>query len=95
MTEKYSYIQRNLPYLTTVILIGSSCLIFSQLRFEAHDLALSPFLLFTATYVIYQAISLPVNFAGRRVRPRRSPGAHPGVAPGLLSGRGYLPAHLR
>jgi len=62
--EKYSYIQRNLPYLTTVILIGSSCLIFSQLRFEAHDLALSPFLVFTATYVIYQAISLPVNFAG-------------------------------
>ena len=62
--EKYSYIQRNLPYLTTVILIGSSCLIFSQLRFEAHDLALSPFLLFTATYVIYQATSLPVNFTG-------------------------------
>jgi cellulose synthase (UDP-forming) len=62
--EKYSYIQRNLPYLTTVILIGSSCLIFSQLRFETHDLALSPFLLFTATYIIYQAISLPVNFAG-------------------------------
>ena len=25
---------------------------------------LSPFLLFTATYVVYQAISLPVNFAG-------------------------------
>jgi hypothetical protein len=62
--EKYSYIQRNLPYLTTVILIGSSCLIFSQLRFEAQDLALSPFLAFTATYVIYQATSLPVNFAG-------------------------------
>jgi cellulose synthase (UDP-forming) len=62
--EKYSYIQRNLPYLTTVILIGSSCLIFSQLRFEVHDLALSPFLLFTAIYVIYQATSLPVNFAG-------------------------------
>jgi cellulose synthase (UDP-forming) len=62
--EKYSYVQRNLPYLTTVILIGSSCLIFSQLRFEAHDPALLPFLLFTATYIIYQAISLPVNFTG-------------------------------
>jgi cellulose synthase (UDP-forming) len=62
--EKYSYIQRNLPYLTTVILIGSCCLAFSQFRFEAHDLALSPFLAFTATYVIYQATSLPVNFAG-------------------------------
>jgi cellulose synthase (UDP-forming) len=62
--EKYSYVQRNLPYLTTVILIGSSCLIFSQLRFEAHDPALLPFLLFTATYIIYQAISLPVNVTG-------------------------------
>jgi hypothetical protein len=62
--EKYSYIQRNLPYLTTVIFIGSACLIFSQLRFAADDLALSPFLLFTATYVVYQVISLPVNFAG-------------------------------
>jgi len=62
--EKYSYIDRNLPYLTTVILIGSCCLIVSQVRFETQDLALSPFLLFTVTYVIYQAISLPVNFAG-------------------------------
>jgi len=62
--EKYLYIQRNLPYLTTVILIGSICLIVSQLRLETEDLALSPLLLFTATYVVYQAISLPVNFAG-------------------------------
>jgi len=63
--EKYSYLQRNLPYLTTVIAIGSCCLIFSQIRFETQDLMLSPFLLFTAVYVVYQAISLPVNFAGR------------------------------
>jgi cellulose synthase (UDP-forming) len=62
--EKYSYLQRNLPYLTTVILIGSVCLVISQVRFEVHDLALSPFLFFTAIYVIYQAVSLPVNFAG-------------------------------
>ena len=47
-----------------MILIGSCCLIISQVRFETQDLALSPFLLFTATYVVYQAISLPVNFAG-------------------------------
>jgi len=62
--EKYLYIQRNLPYLTTVILIGSVCLIVSQLRLETEDLALSPILLFTTTFVVYQAISLPVNFAG-------------------------------
>jgi cellulose synthase (UDP-forming) len=62
--EKYSYVQRNLPYLTTVILLGSVCAIISQLRFELHDLALAPFAVFTAVYVGYQAISLPVNFAG-------------------------------
>jgi cellulose synthase (UDP-forming) len=63
--EKYAYIQRNLPYLTTALVIGSACLIISQVRFELHDLVLSPFLVFTGTYVIYQMISLPVNFAGR------------------------------
>ena len=63
--EKDGYLQRNLPYLTTVILLGSVCVTISQLRFELHDLVLSPFLIFTAVYVLYQAISLPVNFAGR------------------------------
>ena len=63
--EKHAYIERNLPYLTTVLIIGAACLIISQVRFETRDLALSPFLIFTAVYVIYQAISLPVNFAGR------------------------------
>jgi cellulose synthase (UDP-forming) len=62
--EKYLYVRRDLPYLTTVILIGSCCLIFSQVRFETQDLVLTPFLLFTGTYFICQAISLPVNFAG-------------------------------
>jgi cellulose synthase (UDP-forming) len=63
--EKYLYIERNQLYLTTVIFIGSCCLIYSQIRLETHDLVLTPFLLFTAVYVVYQAISLPVNFAGR------------------------------
>ena len=63
--EKYSYVQRNLPYLTLVLVIGASCLTVSQVRFETHDLVLAPFLLFTTAYVLYQAISLPVNFAGR------------------------------
>src|SRR5580700_930180 len=62
--EKYSYIERNLGYLTTILVIGSGCLIVSQLRFELHDLVLWPFILFTATYFAYQAISLPVNFTG-------------------------------
>jgi cellulose synthase/poly-beta-1,6-N-acetylglucosamine synthase-like glycosyltransferase len=85
--EKYAYIQRNLPYLTTVLVIGASCLIVSQLRFELQDLVLLPFLAFTGTYIVYQAISLPVNFAGRgfdlaahqaRVRAWHPP-SYPGV----------------
>jgi len=63
--EKYAYIERNLPYLTTVLVIGASCLIISQVRFEAHNPALWPFMIFTASYALYQLISLPVNFTGR------------------------------
>jgi cellulose synthase/poly-beta-1,6-N-acetylglucosamine synthase-like glycosyltransferase len=63
--EKYAYIFRNLPYLATILVIGSGCLIFSQARFEMHNPLLWPFMIFTATYVIYQVISLPVNFTGR------------------------------
>ncbi len=63
--EKYAYVHRNLPYLTTLLVIGAGCLTFSQLRFEAHDPALWPFVVFTATYIVYQVISLPVNFTGR------------------------------
>jgi cellulose synthase (UDP-forming) len=63
--EKYSYIQRNLPYLTLTLAISASCLILSQIRFEMHEPVPWPFLAFTTTYVIYQAISLPVNFTGR------------------------------
>ena len=62
--EKSCYLQRNLLYLTTILVIGSGCLIVSQVTFEAHNPALWPVALFTATYVIYQAISLPVNFTG-------------------------------
>src|ERR1022692_4261352 len=63
--EKYAYIHRNLPYLTTSLVIGAGCLIISQIRFEAHDPVPWPFMVFTATYIIYQVISLPVNFTGR------------------------------
>ena len=63
--EKYAYIDRNLPYLTITLVVSATCLIVSQIRFELHGLVLLPFLAFTATYVAYQVISLPVNFAGR------------------------------
>ena len=92
--EKYSYVQRNLPYLTT-ILISAACLIISQVRFETQDLALWPFMLFTATYVALPGDQPAGEFRGPRVRPRRPPGAHPGLAPARVSRRGHLPAHLR
>jgi cellulose synthase (UDP-forming) len=63
--EKYSYVHRDLPYLATVLFIGAGCLTISQLRFELKAPFAWLFIIFTATYVIYQAISLPVNFTGR------------------------------
>jgi cellulose synthase/poly-beta-1,6-N-acetylglucosamine synthase-like glycosyltransferase len=63
--EKYAYVNRNLPYLATLLVIGAGCLVVSQVRFETHNPALWPFMVCTAIYVIYQMISLPVNFAGR------------------------------
>jgi cellulose synthase (UDP-forming) len=63
--EKYSYVDRNLPYLTITLAVSASCLIYSQLRFELHDPVALPFVVFTVTYILYHAISLPVNFTGR------------------------------
>ena len=63
--EKYSYVGRNLPYLTTGLVVSAACLVISQLRFEAPSPALWPFMAVTVTYLIYQVISLPVNFTGR------------------------------
>jgi cellulose synthase/poly-beta-1,6-N-acetylglucosamine synthase-like glycosyltransferase len=85
--EKYAYTDRNLPYLTITLAVSGTCLIISQVRFEAGSPLLWPFVAFTATYLIYQVISLPVNFTGRgfdlaahraRVRAWR-PAGHPGV----------------
>ncbi len=85
--EKYAYIHRNLFYLATILTIGAGCLVISQVRFEAHDPVPWPFMAFTASYFIYQVISLPVNFTGRgfdlaaheaRVRAWRPP-SYPSV----------------
>ena len=63
--EKYAYVRRNLPYLTITLVVSATCLIISQIRFELHGPVPWPFMAFTATYVLYQVISLPVNFTGR------------------------------
>src|SRR5437660_12248676 len=85
--EKYAYIDRNLPYLTITLVVSATCLIISQIRFELHDLVLLPFLAFTATYVAYQVISLPVNFAGRgfdlAAHQARTETSHPDTYPGV------------
>src|SRR5262249_26722628 len=64
-SEKYSYAGRNLPYLTTGLVVSAACLVISQLRFEAPSPAPGPFLARPIAYLIYQVISLPVNFTGR------------------------------
>ncbi|MGO9294912.1 MAG: glycosyltransferase family 2 protein [Streptosporangiaceae bacterium] len=63
--EKYLYTRRNLPYLTMTLTLGACCLVFSQIRFEAHSALLWPFMIITGVYTVYQLISLPVNFLGR------------------------------
>jgi cellulose synthase (UDP-forming) len=63
--EKYSYVDRDLAYLATILFIGAACLVASQIRFELYAPATWLFMIFTGTYVGYQAISLPVNFTGR------------------------------
>ncbi len=88
--EKNSYAWRSLPFLATALAISAICLIVTQAWFEIRNAALIPaavgvFSAYTLIYLIYQAVSLPVNFAGRsfdlaaheaRVRdwrPRRYP----------------------
>ena len=63
--EKYAYTERNLPYLAAILILSAACLTISQVRFEAHQPALWPFIVFTAAYVLYQVTGLPVNFTGR------------------------------
>jgi cellulose synthase (UDP-forming) len=63
--EKHAYVERDLAYLATVLFIGAGCLTASQLRFELKSPFGWAFAVFTTTYVIYQLISLPVNFTGR------------------------------
>jgi cellulose synthase (UDP-forming) len=68
--EKYSYAWRSLPFLATALFISAVCLIVTQAWFEIRNAPILPFLVavfaaYTAIYLLYQAVSLPVNFAGR------------------------------
>ena len=86
-SEKYAYINRNLPYLTITLVVSATCLIISQIRFELHDPVLWPFMVFTATYVALPGDQPAGELHRPWFRPGRPPGAHPGLAAGLLPQR--------
>jgi cellulose synthase (UDP-forming) len=62
--EKASYAWRSLPFLTTALLTSAVCLIVAQAWMEIRYPIMLAFAGYTALYVVYQAVSLPVNFAG-------------------------------
>jgi cellulose synthase (UDP-forming) len=63
--EKLSYGSRSLAYLASALAISAAFVVIAQVLFEAGNRIALPFVLYTALYFTYQAVSLPVNFAGR------------------------------
>lgn len=63
-TEKYSYIDRQLPYLATVMMIGFLSATLSQLWFEAAS-GWWPFAIFTFVGMLSFGLALPLSFVGR------------------------------
>jgi len=84
--EKYTYIDRQLPYLASVMLLGSLAATISQIWFEATS-GWWLFGVFTLTSVLSFGLALPLSFTGKgfdvqrhieRVRAWR-PDAYPSV----------------
>ena len=63
--EKASYAWRSLPFLTGALTFSSVCAIAAQAWFEFRNPVAYPFMIYTALFLAYQAVSLPVNFARR------------------------------
>lgn len=63
--EKYSYVLRMQPFLTTALVISSLFVVLAQVLFEVRNTIALPFVTYTAIYAVYQLISLPTNFVGR------------------------------
>ena len=86
--EKASYAWRSLPFLAVALCVSAVCVIAAQVWVELRDPIMLAFAGFTVLYAAYQAVSLPVNFAGRsfdlaahRVRVRQwRPGRYPSVS---------------
>jgi cellulose synthase (UDP-forming) len=63
--EKTSYSWRSLPFLAVALCASAVCVIAAQAWMELRDPIMLAFSGFTVIYAAYQAVSLPVNFAGR------------------------------
>lgn len=63
--EKASYAWGSLPFLASALALSALCVIVAQLWMEISHPILAIFSWYTAIFVIYQALSVPVNFAGR------------------------------
>ncbi len=69
--EKWSYTWRSLPFLTSALVASSMCVIAAQAWFEIRNPAALPFAAYTFLYFAYQAVSVPMNFAGPNFHPGR------------------------
>jgi cellulose synthase (UDP-forming) len=63
--EKSSYAWRSLPFLAAALCVSAVCLITAQAWMEVRERIMLGFAVYTVLYFAYQALSLPVNFAGR------------------------------
>jgi cellulose synthase (UDP-forming) len=68
--ERASYAWRALPYLTVGLFLSSVCVILAQILMEIRNATILPIAVvlfggYTFVYIVYQALSLPVNFTGR------------------------------
>jgi cellulose synthase (UDP-forming) len=68
--ERASYAWRALPYLTVGLFLSSVCVVLAQALMEISNATILPaaaivFGGYTLVYLVYQLLSLPVNFTGR------------------------------
>ena len=63
--EKSSYAWRSMPFLAVALCASAVCVIVAQAWMELRAPIMLAFAGFTVIYAAYQAVSLPVNFAGR------------------------------
>lgn len=82
--EKYSYIDRQLPYLSVLMVIGFVAATSSQIWFEVET-GWWPFAFFTVASVMSFGLSLPLSFTGRgfdlAAHQKRVNGWRPGAYP--------------